>query len=168
MARWSLSNISFTPTAVADTANFTDNGMVALQGASATQRINILEVYEGGQHTASAANYMILARDVVFGAGTVTAGTNGRGPAALDGATAALAAPPVLYGAVVTTKGQRSTSHLLQLSFNAFGGIVRWVAAPGEEIGQVGNTQPLGETSLTSFTGSGAGLMSTHWIFEPF
>jgi hypothetical protein len=56
---------------------------------------------------------------------------------------------------------------LLNLSFNAFGGIVRWVAAPGEEISTVGNTQPLGEVSLSAFTGGTAGLMGAHVVYEP-
>ena len=169
MARWNSVNTSWTPTAVGDTANFTSNGIHALQGASATQRMNILEVYLGGQATSSNANWMILARDSTFAAGTVTSGTNGKAPVALDPATAALTNPPITYCAVTTTQGQRSsTLYLANLSFNAFGGIVRWVAAPGEEIGMLGNTASFGETSISAFTGSATGLLGTHFIFEPF
>ena len=89
--------------------------------------------------------------------------------AALDPATAALAAPPVVFN-TATTKPQRSaTLSLLNLSFNAFGGIVRWVAAPGQELGMLGNTAALlGELSLSAFTGGTPGLMGSHFIFEPF
>lgn len=168
MARWSIANKSFTPVAVGDGANFTDNGYLALQGGSATQRSNILEVQMGGQASASAPSIMELARDSTVAATSITAGTNGRGPVALDPASAALAAPPLAVGAS-TTKPQRSaTLSLLELSFNAFGGIVRWVAAPGEEIGVLGNTQPNGEVSLSAFTGGTPGLMSAHIVFEPF
>jgi hypothetical protein len=168
MARWSISNKSFTPVAVADAAAFTDNGYLALQGGSSTQRSNILEVYMGGQATASAPTYMELARDSTVAATSITAGTNGRGPVALDPASAALAAPPVAVGSS-TTKPQRSaTLTLLDLSFNAFGGIVRWVAAPGEEIGVLGNTASFGEVSLSAFTGGTPGLMGAHIVFEPF
>ena len=90
------------------------------------------------------------------------------GYAALDPASAALAAPPLAVGAS-TVKPQRSaTLHLLPLAYNAFGGIVRWVAAPGEEIGVLGNTASFGEVSLSAFTGGTPGLMSAHMIFEPF
>lgn len=168
MARWSVSNVSFTPVAVADAAAFTDNGYLALQCGTATQRSNIIEVYMGGQATASAPSIMVLARDSTVAVTAITAGTNGRGPVALDPASAALAAPPLAVGAS-TTKPQRSaTLHLLNLAFNAFGGIVRWVAAPGEEIGVLGNTASLGEVSLSAFTGGTPGLMGAHIVFEPF
>jgi len=168
MARWAIQNKSFTPVAVADAAAFTDNGYLALQGGSGTQRGNIVEVYMGGQAGSSAPSIMELARDSTVAATAITAGTNGRGPVALDPASAALAAPPLAVGAS-TTKPQRSaTLSLLELSFNAFGDIVRWVAAPGEEIGYLGNTASNGEISLSAFTGGSPGLMAAHMVFEPF
>jgi len=57
---------------------------------------------------------------------------------------------------------------LLNLSFNAFGGIVRWVAAPEEVIDIVGNTASLGEVSLSAFTGGTTGLLGAHMIYESF
>ena len=84
--------------------------------------------------------------------------------------TAALAAPALTFVAS-TTKPQRSTlasAGRLNLSFNAFGGIVRWVAAPGEEWGIVGVTVNLSESSLSAFTGSSSGLMGAHIVYEPF
>lgn len=168
MARWSGSNKSFTPVAVADTTAFTDNGYIALAGGSSTQRINILEIQLGGQATSSCPTIMEVARDSTVAATAVSAGTNGRGPVALDPSSAALAAPPVVVG-VSTTKPQRSsTLSLLELSFNAFGGIIRWVAAPGEEIGLLGNSATSGEVSISAFTGGTPGAMSAHIVFEPF
>lgn len=163
MARWSAVSGTFTPVAVADATNFTSAGFFALQGGSSTQRSNILEVYCGGQATASAAQQLVLARDSTVGA-TLSGGTL----AALDPASAALAAPPVQFG-TATTKPQRSaTAYLLNLSFNAFGGVVRWVAAPGEEIGMLGNTASNGEISLSHLSGGTPGLMGCHLVFEPF
>lgn len=163
MARWSALKNNWTPVAVADAAAFTDNGYVALQGGSSTQRSNILEVYMGGLAGASAPAQMILGRDSTVGA-TLTAGLL----AALDPSTAALAAPPVHFSAS-TTKPQRSaTLQLLALAFNAFGGVVRWVAAPGQEIGLLGNTASFGEVSLSHASSGTPGLMSSHIIFEPF
>lgn len=161
MARWSANEQSWTPTAVADTTNFTDTGYMALQGGTSTQRINLLEVYMGGLATSSTANYMTVARDSTVGA-TLSVGRF----AALDAATAALGTNPTCFNTASTKPQRSSTLSMLQLGFNAFGGIVRWVAAPGEEIGMLGNTASLGEMSLSSV--SGAGIMNSHFIVEPF
>lgn len=164
MARWSAQQNNWTPTAVADTTNFTNSGYFALQGGSSTQRSNILEVYMGGLASASSPAQMILARDSTVGATAMSGGTL----ASLDPSTAALAAPPVNFS-TSTTKPQRSaTLYLLNLGFNAFGGVVRWVAAPGQEIGMLGNTASFGEISLSHGASGTAGLMGCHIIFEPF
>ena len=163
MARWSANVPTWTPVAVADTTNFTDAGYMALQGGSATQRSNIVEVFMGGQAGASSPSIMLVARDSTVGV-TLSVGRL----AALDPHSAALAAPPVVFN-TATTKPQRSaTLSLLNLSFNAFGGIVRWVAAPGEQISSVGASANLGEVSLSAFTGGTPGLMGSHLIYEPF
>ena len=163
MARWSANETTWTPTAVADTTNFTDTGHMSFQGGTSTQRINILEVFMGGQAGASSPSIMLVARDSTVGA-TLSVGRF----AALDAATAALGTNPIVFN-TATTKPQRSaTLSLLNLSFNAFGGIVRWVAAPGEELGMLGNTASLGEISLSAYTGGTPGLMGSHFIVEPF
>lgn len=166
MARWTANVLTWTPVAVGDTANMTAQGFMALQGGSTTQRSNLLEVYMGGQAGASSPSIMVVARDsTVFSGAT----SNAARLAALDPATAALAAPPLAQTVGSTTLPQRSsTLSLLTLSFNAFGGVVRWVAAPGEEVGLLGNTASLGEISLSAFTGGTPGLMGSHFIFEPF
>lgn len=163
MARWSASANYWTPTAVANTTNFTDAGYLALQGGSSTQRSNILEVYMGGLATSSAPCNMIVARD-----STVGATLSGGFLAALDPASAALAAPPVQFTTSSTKPGRSNTAYLLQPAFNAFGGVVRWVAAPGEEIGMLGNTASNGEISLSHGASGTPGLMSAHFIFEPY
>jgi hypothetical protein len=165
MAKRSLSITTITPTATADTTNLVDATYVGvIQGGSASQRVNILEVQLSGQASASAPTNMLLSRDSTVAA-TVSLGT-GLTDAALDASTAALAAPTVV-GNTATTKPQRSaTLHLLNLSFNAFGGIVRWLAAPGEEISIVGNTASLGEVSLSAFTGGTPGALGAHIVYE--
>lgn len=166
MAKWSGKSSSWTPSAVADAANFTNLGYTAIQGGSSTQRINIIEVFLGGQATASAPCNMVVSRDSTVGA-TLTALTTGESNAALDPATATLASPPVFF-TQSTTKPQRSASlGFLTLSFNAFGGVVRWVAAPGEEIAMLGNTASFGELSLSAFTGGAPGALASHIIYEP-
>lgn len=152
---------AFTPVAVADATNFTSAGFFALQGGVSTQVNRITEIYMGGQATSSAPTPMILARDSTVGA-TLSVGlvvpTN---PAAV-----LIANPPVAF-TTATTKPQRSaTLQLLQLGFNAFGGIVRWVAAPGYEIGMLGAAASFGEISLSCMTGGTPGSLTPHMMFE--
>lgn len=162
MARYSLSFEGVTLTAVADTANFTDSTYpFFLQGGNSTMRLNVSEVYVGGESAASAITKLKLARDSTVAATGISGGRN----ANLDGAGTAPGTLAV-FGNVSTTKPQRSsTLHLLALSFNAFGGVIRWVARQGEEISTVGNTASLGEASLSAFT-AGTGIVSGHCIYE--
>lgn len=163
MAKMSALKNNWTPTAVADTTNFTDNGYMALLGGAATQLTNISEVYMGGLAAAAAPAQMIFARDSTIGATSLS----GVLTSILHPSTGALANPVVAFS-VSTTKPQRSASvQFLALGFNAFGGVVRWVAYPGEEIGMLGNTAALfGEVSLSHASSGTAGLMSAHIIYE--
>lgn len=166
MTKSTFSSPSWTPTVVADTATMTANGAMFLQGASATSFIRHSEFYLGGLATASTVNQMIVARDSTVAVTAITLGTNGKlTPMAVTSSVVAQIA-----GMSATTMPQRDTAkHLLQLGFNAFGGIVRWVAYPGEEIttyGLVATGSALGgELSISS--AAGAGLLGTHWIHEP-
>jgi hypothetical protein len=164
MARYTLNFRQITPTATADTTNLVDSTyLFLLQGGNGTMRLAINELYLAGLATAQAPTDLVLARDSTVGA-TVTAGTCRN--ALADGSAVA---PGTLatFGHIATTKPQRSsTLHLLSPGFNAFGGVSRWQARHGEEIVVVGNTQPLGEVSLSAFTGGTPGLMSGHCIYE--
>lgn len=162
MARYSLGFTTKTMTAVADTTNLTDNGYATfLQGGSSTMRLNINEVYVGGESTSSTPTTLVLGRDSQVAATSISGNFN----ALLDGSSVAPGTLAV-FGSVSTTKPQRSSTlgRLLGLSFNAFGGVTRWQARPGEELSVVGNTASLGEMSLSSVTG--AGILSGHVIYE--
>ena len=164
MAKWSAASNALTLTAVADTTNYTSAGFFALQGGSATQSLLIGELYLGGLGTGSSASGMqtTFGRDSTVGA-TLSGGTL----AALDPATAALAAPPTQF-TTATTKPQRSATlgYLLTPAFSGNGGIVRWVAVPYGEIMLLGNTASFGELSLSCVGGTITAL-SSHIIFEP-
>ena len=167
MAKWVFKVSTFTPVAVADTTAMTDAGYMGLMGGSTTQRIDISDVYMGGQATTSAPSLMILARDSTVQA-TPTALSTGNSNAALDPATAALAAAQVAFVAS-TTKPQRSATLAgLNMSYNAFGGIVRLQLPLGSEFKILGNTASLGEVSLSAYTGGTPGLTGAHIIYEPF
>lgn len=168
MAKRSFHANNYTPTAQADTTALTSATYQALKGGSGTQRINIIEIYIAGMAGASSPTLMQLARaSTIETTPTALASPNSDGP--MDASTAALAAPPVSFVAAATGP-QRSavtTDTKLELGLNAFGGIVRWVAAPGEEWGQIGNTASLGESILSAFTGGTAGLVNSHLVYEP-
>ncbi len=165
MAKFSYSFTTFTPTATADAATVLANGTyMNVQGGNATQRLTFLEVYLGGQAGASSPTFMLLSRDSTVG--VTMSSTSGAMQAALDGTHSVLSVVPIGY-TIAGTNPQRSTTlHLLNLSYNAFGGIVRWVAAPGEEPSTIGNTASLGEVSLSAFTGGTAGLTGAHIVYE--
>lgn len=163
MARYSLAAQGITLTAVGNTANMTDAGYpFFLQGGSSTMQLRISEVQAGGESTSSAVASMVFGRDSTVAATGISGGTN----AAMDGASVAPGTIAV-FGNTSTTKPQRSATlgHLLQHSFNAFGGLVRWQARQGEEITVVGNTASLGEVSYSCHTG-GSGIVSAHCIYE--
>ena len=166
MAKRSLAMRTFTPTAFADSIALTDNVYCGfIQGGAALQRVHISEIYMGGQAAASAAMIMLGGMNSVL-AGTPSVGTVAEdGP--LDGATAALGTP-VDAGCTAAIAPQRSPTvgQILSLSFNAFGGVVRWLAPPGGEIAITGAVASTGSFSLSAFTGSGSGAIGSHIIYE--
>ena len=170
MAKRIANNVTMTPTATADATNLVDSQYpMAILGGAAGQITNIIEVYLGGQAGASTPTFILLSRDSQFATGSLTKDAT-LSDAAMIQSTTALASVPTVFSKAATNKPQRDAAqHLLNLSFNAFGGIVRWVAAPGEEISIVGNaTASASEASLSAFTGGTAGLMGSHMVFETF
>ena len=169
MTKYSFSTNSFTTAATADGSQLTTATYMALQGGSGTQRNDISEVYLGGQATSSAPQYMLLGRDSTAGATptALVAGTSANGP--LDPAAAALAAPAIGFNAATTqpTRSNVVTLSKVNLTFNAFGGITRWTAMdPNEYFKMLGNTASAGDTSLSGFTGTTAGLVGGHIVYE--
>ena len=161
MARYSATIPTWTPTAVADTTAMTDGGHHTIQGVAST-RCELREVYMGGQAGASSPSIMVLGRTSTVGA-TLTA----LRMAAQEAHTNAPASLPTSYGAS-TTKPQRSATlgMLLNLSFNAFGGVVRWVNGPDEIISSFGASASLGELSLNAFTGGTPGLLGSTIVID--
>lgn len=161
---------TLTPTATADTTNLVDNTyFAALQGGSATQRINIAEIWLSGQAATSGATLMLLARDSQVGTAVNSSGS-GQMDAALDPATAALALPVLTGNQWNTNKPQRSsTLHLHNLTINAFGGEILWRPSvyPNQAPSVLGNTASFGEMSISAFTGGSPGALGFHCVYEP-
>ncbi len=167
MAKRSLFCATVTTAATADATNLANTSYLGLiQGGSTTQKINILEVMMGGQSAStSQPQIIVLGRDSTVGATVVAGGTN---DASMDSATAALTAPPVTGNSATTLPQRSATLKLLNFSFNAYGGMARWLAKDGEEVSIVGNAVNLGEVSVSAFTGTTPGAIGGHIIYEPF
>lgn len=153
---------TWTPTAVADTANMTDAGHQTIQGGVSTQRNEVVDIQVGGQAGASSPTILVFGRTSTVGA-TLTAARI----APVDPSSVLIANPPVNYN-TSTTKPQRSATlgMLLNLSFNAFGGAMRWTAAQGETIASLGAAASFGELSLNAFTGGTPGLLGSNIVIE--
>lgn len=171
MALRSLAHTGFTATATADTTTMTTLTFLALQGGSATQRARIDEVYMGGLSPTSAKNIMLLAFDSTVAGATMSKGT-GCTDTALDASAVALATVVSAFNTTSGTFPQRDAAkHLLNLTFNGFGGIVRWVANQTQGSPTlVGTAVSLGEISLSAFTGSAGDAtgVAGHIIYEPY
>lgn len=165
MARRAFKISTWTPVVAADNAVFTNQGYQALQGASATQRTKVSEIYVGGQAAASAPTNLVVSRDSTIGV-TLTALTTGESDAPLDPATAVLAAPVVPFTQSTTKPKRDLAAGLLNLSFNAFGGLVHWMAPPDGELVMLGNVASFGELSLSCYSGGTPGAVGSHMIYE--
>jgi hypothetical protein len=167
MAKYTGVYSSVTLSATADGSNLANSTYpFYLRGGTSTQRVQISEVYIGGEATsASSVGVMVLGRD-----STVAAGTVGGSYQSLTDAAATAPGTTAVFGntAGTTPPVRSSTGHLLRLSFNAYGGIVRWVASPDQMITVVGSTGSLAEVSLSAFTGTTASttIVSGHTLFE--
>lgn len=166
MANRTFARPSWTLEAVANAANMTDDKYLALQGGSSAQMIHLKEVFIYGlESSTSSPAIIVLGRDSTVGATL----TNNGFDAAEHPSTAALAAAPAPFTAA-TTKPQRSATLgvIKTVSYNALGGQIRMRAPYGEALATLlGNTQPLGELSLSGYTGSALALVGGHMVYEP-
>ena len=169
MAKRTFGNTNWTPTATADTTALANATYQALKGGSTTQRLEVNEIYMAGNAAVHSPTFMQLARSSTLGiTPTALAAPAFDGP--LDPNTAALAAPPVSYTAAATGP-QRSAvvgDGRLNVDINAFGGVVRWVAAFREDWIIHGSAVTIGESTLSAFTGGTVGALNSHIIYEPY
>lgn len=169
MAKRIFQNVNFTPTATADNAALANATYMAVKGGSSTQLININEIYVAGMAAASAPTALSFARTMTL-ATTPTALATPASDGPAHPSTAALAAPPVTFTAAATggSRANTTTDPHLMVGLNAFGGIVRYNASPGQEFSILGNTSPLGEAYLSSENLGTAGLINAHIMYEPY
>lgn len=161
MSQYSLSFSGTTPEVIG--ANLAEPIKAVQCGASAG--VKLVEVYIGGEAGSSTVNRLVVNRPTVAGTYTVAAET-----ARALNAFSAAATGWTAYGQAsgratcAVTKPTHDTFDLLDLAFNAYGGVVRWVAPPGSEILAL-NTSVTGELVMLS-SRSGTGQVSGHVILE--
>lgn len=170
MSVFSFAVGTITPGAgTADAVALTASTYMALAGGTTTQLSFIDEVYMGGQAASTAVLIMLLAHNsTVVATPTALATPNSNG--LLHPSGGVITTVPV--GAITGgTQAQRSNSVTLakkNFTFNAFGGLVRAnYANTPDRMGILGSAASLGEVSLSSFTGSGAGAaIGAHLLYE--
>lgn len=168
MAKRSFSAVNWTPAATADTTALASAAYQALQGGSATQRLCILEIMVTGMAGAAAPTMLQMARCSNVGTTpTALAAPVSDGP--MDPSVAALAAPPVSFTAAAAgpQRSSATTDARLDLSINAFGGIKRWVSAPGAEWWTLGNAASAGCCVLSAYNAGTSGAINSHIEYEP-
>ena len=143
---------------------------MAVKGGAATQIIDFLEFLISGMAANSAPGEFTVAFSSTLGATVTTLATPGSdGPMNVN--ATALANPAIPYFAATTGPFPSNSATLpkLNLGLNAFGGIIRWNAAPTQQWWVVGNTAPGGETVLwNNLLGIGAtGNLNAHIMYEP-
>lgn len=115
------------------------------------------EVSVGGEATSSTVNRMTVRRSTTVGS-TATTQTPSR-------MTPTSQATIIRGATTFTTEPTTAAAPAIwSYALNVFGGVVRWVAAPGQELLIVGATAASSEISLES--SSGTGLITTQIIFE--
>lgn len=157
MAQYTTAAAGWTPVNHADGASSLANNSYQSLRAVAASTDRVTEVFVGGEASSSTVNRMAVRRNSTNGA-TPGSGT----PAPLSPLSAASAAQGYVTAATGPTIA--STGHLLNLAFNSFGGVIRWVAAPGQELYCTTATAPNSELTFDSVAGTGA--VSSHLIFE--
>jgi hypothetical protein len=162
---------TFSASAYGAAAGASNTGFMGLKGGTATQIVDWLEVLVSGTQSNSAVAGMVVRYSSTLGA-TPTAlavpGTDGP----MNASATALANVVVAYFAATTapTISNAVTLPTLQLGLNAFGGILRWNAAPTQQWTQVGNAINGGESVLFNTNSLPNGVTTTanaHIIYEP-
>jgi len=162
---YSFSNASWLPTAQADTTAMTNAKYMALKAPATPAMQRVTEVFLGGENTGTNIGVMVFGRHSTD-ATTPTALAAPADIAALNISSVATARGTQYTAASTGPQRSVTSGHLLTLSGNFFGGIIRWFAAPGGEIYYVGGSAPNDEVSLSGFTNTTAPQISSHVHFE--
>jgi hypothetical protein len=133
----------------------TNNNYFGVKTTAAGNMARIIEVFIGGEASSSTVNRMAIRRNSVSTT-TPAAGNNQISTTPLPLSWSAPASTFLDYGAAATNATTANLPALHIMAFNAFGGVIRWVAAPGEEMYMATNTANNNDVSISSISGLGA------------
>jgi hypothetical protein len=160
MAQYSLSFSGVTPEVI-DGGNLAEPVKAVQCGAASG--VKLVEIYFGGEAGSSTVNRLVVNRPTV--AGTYSTAQTAAALNPFSAAASGWSSYGQISGrATAAPKPTHATTDLLDLAFNAYGGVVRWVAPPGSEILALG-TGVAGELCILS-SRSGTGIVSGHVILE--
>ncbi len=160
---------SFTPLQQADGV-LAAGSFAALKAGSATDILKIGKVLLEGQASSSAVTATCLARSSTLAiTPTALALPNTDAPANISAVTITTLPVAMVAAATPPNRSPAATIARLNLTFNAFGGIIQWQTNPGseEEWVSVGvATTSNSETVLSSANVGAAGLIGANIFYE--
>lgn len=172
MARYTapFAGVTFSQTALAGTP--ATGGAFHIVGNTNTLAVKFSEIYMGGEAPSTSTP-----ASMAFGRTTTAAGTPTGAvvPNTTDSTASAAVttAIPNTYTAWTTGPAMTVAGVLLRLSFNAYGGIVRWVSSPDQQLVGYGSAVFTGQGNGGQFqlqqvtsTGGVNALISGHILFE--
>lgn len=163
-------NQSWTATAV-NTVMAANATFMGMQGGNATQICDMLEFLISGNASASTVGGFVFAPASVVGATLSIAGT-GASDGPMNTSATALGTAFVSYNTATTrpTTYTAATVPVVNLGLNLFGGIIRWNAAPTQQVTSIGNVANTGSWVLFNSSTSGGitGSANAHIIYEPY
>lgn len=153
---------SWTPTATADGAQLTASGYHAIDTTAAGDYARVQEILVVGEASATAINANALRRHTTHASTPTNRVPAKASPLSVNAAT---------FGSFITASTNPTVAalatiqHVLTLSINAFGGILRWSSyQTGAEIWIFSATANNDELSISTVTGTS--VQSTHYIVE--
>jgi hypothetical protein len=173
---FTTAGLTWAPSAL--NAQATTSNYMSILGITATQVIDIDEVLISGTASASTIGAFAVVPQGTLGTGGATA----LAAPATDGAMQSNATPVIQTTAIAYTTNQviptnSTASPRINLGLNTFGGIIRWNAAPTQQMTMIGNAVyaagppvTFGAVVLFNMTaGTGASTTANaHIIYEPY
>jgi hypothetical protein len=172
MAKRTFMTQGLTFTATAVSTALTNSTYMGLSTATNTQLVDVLEILISGMATASTVGAFQFSQ-VNTAAQTITALAAPHHDFGNNLAITSLSSAVTSFVAATTAPGATSVvaALVLNLGLNMFGGIIRWNAAPTQQVTMVGNSTAGGQMILYNNStqgGGSSGLANAHIIYEPY
>jgi hypothetical protein len=172
MAKRTFMTQGLTFTAQAVSSALTNSTYMGIHCSTSTQIVDLLEVLISGMATASTVGGFQLSQ-VNTAAQTVTGLPAPHHDFFNNMAGTSLSSTPATFVSSATAPGATSVvgAYVLNLGLNLFGGIIRWNAAPTQQVTMVGAPTAGGQMILynnSTQAGGSSGNANAHIIYEPY